>query len=939
MQKDTLSELQQLTKLQQLIAEIPRSKSSEEVINTTLQHLTSSAIFRFDYAIFYEIEYSDGLIRHKQSVYNTAIYNFPSDWIISTPIKFGSAIANSIFKDALVEIRNDGINLQANIRSQSAVIVGREDYARLLISLAPREMNGEEGAEADKPVALLEVGYAPNNIQPFKDDQKIALSIYADNLAHFYGLLLKRETDVHIQSILNICDRESGDDYLQYLGKILENICLQIKADYGGIALVSFNKKEVSQEDVRIEFHSGENLKNVAEKKQLLSCKSIDTGTTTFFNNLLYTEKGQSFHYSSLSVPITYNNRIIGSLEILRTKDNFFTPANIEFVERMLKPVGEKFATKKFHASVAELVSPDYIVHEHPAVNISPLIKVVQEYFFCDYVAVWVREYTNNQSEFRQQIASSSLLGETRGQKNVSMDALIPEFSVIDLNTPAPNSCNAPFWEFARDLDLHFFIHIPLRLSTGKYGFINIYSKRNLLYELSNEDRQFLELIADKTTSSFLTSKMIYAFSGISQSLVTNNFSTVLQEIADSARELLNSDPVLIFRYNQKNEILFNESIYSGLLYDMRITHGDNGKEFLDLIAGQETDRFYERMDDLPKEYKLRKVDNFWDREKIKSLAVVILRQHKDPVGIMLFNYRQQQQFSPYVQQLIRTFSALASTAINTMNNVAIIKEQRNKLQQEADKVSFEYEMIFDKMQQMLPVSRTNSLVEVIRAVNHDIRNHLLKIAQNLVDIKNNSGKHIEKATSMISGIENDIRNVSNLIYMFEPDSFKISFEYIDELLRKVVDLFGEWRTKNNPAIIFDIKKSDDGMPGIRCSRSELAMVFYNLISNSVKAIAEKWGRKEASNHFSEGLIRIDSSFDTTTRYHVIRVEDNGTGMDKELLSSIYEPGFTTSRTGLGIGLYFIKNTVSDVYNGSITCESYKNKGTTFEIKIRDRID
>jgi signal transduction histidine kinase len=71
----------------------------------------------------------------------------------------------------------------------------------------------------------------------------------------------------------------------------------------------------------------------------------------------------------------------------------------------------------------------------------------------------------------------------------------------------------------------------------------------------------------------------------------------------------------------------------------------------------------------------------------------------------------------------------------------------------------------------------------------------------------------------------------------------------------------------------------------------------------------------------------------------VITITDNGKGISKENLSRIFEKfyriptGDIHENEGFGLGLYFVKNTVTQM-NGNIKVTSNVDKGTTFTIEF-----
>ena len=71
----------------------------------------------------------------------------------------------------------------------------------------------------------------------------------------------------------------------------------------------------------------------------------------------------------------------------------------------------------------------------------------------------------------------------------------------------------------------------------------------------------------------------------------------------------------------------------------------------------------------------------------------------------------------------------------------------------------------------------------------------------------------------------------------------------------------------------------------------------------------------------------------------VVDVSDTGSGIPPELLSRIYDPFFTTKAAGkgTGLGLSVIYGVVQE-HHGVIECESEPTKGTTFTLKLPQRV-
>ncbi len=102
----------------------------------------------------------------------------------------------------------------------------------------------------------------------------------------------------------------------------------------------------------------------------------------------------------------------------------------------------------------------------------------------------------------------------------------------------------------------------------------------------------------------------------------------------------------------------------------------------------------------------------------------------------------------------------------------------------------------------------------------------------------------------------------------------------------------------------------------IECDKSQMIVVFSNLITNSVQAM--------------DGNGNITINVNTKEKNAIIEVIDSGPGISKENLSKIFEPLFTTKSMGTGLGLVSCKNII-EYHKGKILV---KNNPTTFTIEM-----
>jgi PAS domain S-box-containing protein len=150
------------------------------------------------------------------------------------------------------------------------------------------------------------------------------------------------------------------------------------------------------------------------------------------------------------------------------------------------------------------------------------------------------------------------------------------------------------------------------------------------------------------------------------------------------------------------------------------------------------------------------------------------------------------------------------------------------------------------------------------------------------------------------------------------------SFARLDEAELKTVDIhegLEDTLTLIHHELKHNIKviKEFGDTPPISCFPGQLNQVFLNLLINSKQAIKNK------------GIISI-KTFVKDKKVHIV-IKDTGSGIRKENLKKVFDPGFTTKGRGVGAGLGLsISYQIIQDHKGEIKVESELGKGTAFTI-------
>jgi polar amino acid transport system substrate-binding protein len=116
----------------------------------------------------------------------------------------------------------------------------------------------------------------------------------------------------------------------------------------------------------------------------------------------------------------------------------------------------------------------------------------------------------------------------------------------------------------------------------------------------------------------------------------------------------------------------------------------------------------------------------------------------------------------------------------------------------------------------------------------------------------------------------------------------------------------------------------DENLPKVKGNFQRLEQVVVNILINASQAIEKKMGS-----------IVIATSYREKEKENLLRISDDGKGIDAKTVKQIFDPFFTTKRNqgGTGLGLSIAYGIIKE-HKGRIEVESKPGAGTTFSIYI-----
>ena len=125
-------------------------------------------------------------------------------------------------------------------------------------------------------------------------------------------------------------------------------------------------------------------------------------------------------------------------------------------------------------------------------------------------------------------------------------------------------------------------------------------------------------------------------------------------------------------------------------------------------------------------------------------------------------------------------------------------------------------------------------------------------------------------------------------------------------------------------------------LPEIECYLGQLNQVFMNILANAIDALEESnFGRSYAEIKAHPNQITIKTEMKDENQV-IIRIADNGAGMDKDIKQRIFDHLFTTKPVGrgTGLGLTISHQIIVEKHEGTIEVNSQLGEGTEFAIAL-----
>ena len=262
---------------------------------------------------------------------------------------------------------------------------------------------------------------------------------------------------------------------------------------------------------------------------------------------------------------------------------------------------------------------------------------------------------------------------------------------------------------------------------------------------------------------------------------------------------------------------------------------------------------------------------------------------------------------------------SLKGKTLSLLTNLTALKDEEGK--------PLGVVAVFDELTQLIKAQRIAAWREVARRIAHEIKNPLTPIqlsAQRLrkryLGTLQDDGAVFEECTrTIVKQVEELKRMVNEFSNFARMPACEPTPNHLNEIIQETLVLFQEAHKQ----VHFDFTAHD--LPVFNIDRDQMKRVMINLIKNSLASLER------------DGEIRIRTDYDPRMQVVQLEVSDNGCGIPDEDKGRLFEPYFSTKKSGTGLGLTIVNAIVAD-HNGYIRVRDNKPQGTTFVIELPVRV-
>jgi two-component system nitrogen regulation sensor histidine kinase NtrY len=393
-----------------------------------------------------------------------------------------------------------------------------------------------------------------------------------------------------------------------------------------------------------------------------------------------------------------------------------------------------------------------------------------------------------------------------------------------------------------------------------------------------------------------------------------------------------------LFRYVDRANTEFSDFLQA-------VRNGDFTKYSNEDRRGQSFTRLKESFNAIAGEFQTVRTEKeahyiFLEKVVENTNAAIISFDGKGYIGILneaaknlfdlpfLNNIHQLETMNPGLhQKLLSGTNEMATIQVGDKRPTLLFRSAGFRLQQEDHRL-----IVITNVKPEIDKTEIDAWEQLLQVLTHEIMNSITPISSLSGAIKDHfnhmlagDGPDDELLQDMAEGLQviekrsagliDFVNNYKTLISIPKPELKPINLKILFDRLSLLTSA-----QLGGKGISLNIQVSSQ-LLSVKADEGQIEQVLLNMIHNAADAL----------NGISQP--RIELSGDLLDETTVIRISDNGSGIDPDVLGRIFIPFFTTKNTGTGIGLSLSKQIMRQ-HSGSIDVHSVPGQGAVFTLSF-----
>lgn len=246
-------------------------------------------------------------------------------------------------------------------------------------------------------------------------------------------------------------------------------------------------------------------------------------------------------------------------------------------------------------------------------------------------------------------------------------------------------------------------------------------------------------------------------------------------------------------------------------------------------------------------------------------------------------------------------------------------------LQEMESHVSLLVERVQQQELEALHREQLAALGQIAAGLAHELRNPLMPIkmlVQDALDRPDGAGLQRESLNVIAREVTRLESSLQDFLDFARPPAIEKATVDLRSLIEQTIELVASRAAAQSVTVISQLPDHSINAP---VDVVRLRQVLLNLLLNALDELA--------SGGTITVSLTVDSATNTTTRFALITIRDNGPGFTAEILDRLFQPFASTKETGTGLGLSICERMIA-AHDGRITARNHPEGGAEVTVAL-----